>query len=153
MAVNPLDQAYKPTQDPKLLQKLGEWILATQAGHEDLVESIQPHIWRVEQPGYKLLVVVTHLLVLLDAPMFAMMPKDKNAFFEELLSLNSHHVKNAKLCLVRGQVHLRIVCEHKELNPHSFEAYLAELKDLFPLLFERLAKKFYPDGYQPEEET
>jgi len=120
-------------------------------GHKDLVEKIQPHIWRLEQPGYKLLLVVTHLLVLFDVPMFVQLPKDKNGLFEELLSLNSHHVKNAKLCLVKGQVHLRIVCEHKELNQGSFEAYLAELKDLFPLLFERLVKRFYPDGYDEEE--
>jgi len=136
---------YEPAQDPKVLKLLKGLIDQHFASEPYRVNQFKPHIWTLDQPGYKIFVIVTHLLVIFDAVLFPEIAKAKTDLFEELLSLNAHHVKNAKLCIVKDQVHLRVICELPQVNPEMFNSCLQEFGDLFPVFHEQLSNRFYPE--------
>jgi len=137
--------AYEPAQDPEVLAKL-ESLLSERFGSEmHRINQIKPHLWTIDQPGYKLFVMVTHLLVIFDAVLFATVSDKKTELFEELLVLNAHQVRNSKLCLVQGQVHLRVICEYRQVNAEVFESCFQEFGDLFPVFHDQLSGPFYPD--------
>jgi hypothetical protein len=109
------------------------------------VVRIRHNIWAVREAYYSFSIIITSLLVVFDAIMFEELPEKKDAFFEDLLSLNAHRAKTSKLCLVKEQIHLRIIRGLEDFDYSEFVAHVEEYREIFPEIKEKLHGKYFPD--------
>lgn len=112
---------------------------------EDVIR-IRRNIWTAAEELYSFNIVITSLLIIFDAVMFDELPENKNAFFEELLSLNAHQTKSSKLCLVKDTIHMRIIRGLEDFDYSEFAAHVEEYREIFADIQEGLIDKFFPDS-------
>lgn len=148
-----LAQVYQPSDNQEVLERVHSALTNLYPAEETHnLTRIKPHVWVINQPGYNLMVIITHMLVIFDAEMFEALPEKRLECCEELLRLNAHHVRNSKFCLLKGAVHLRILCENEKITEARISDYLREFKQQYALLETRLLKQFY-DENEPEAEA
>ncbi len=111
----------------------------------DVVVRIRRNIWTVREELYSFNIVITSLLIIFDAIMFDELPENKDAFFEELLSLNAHQAKSSKLCLLKDSIHMRIIRGLEDFDYSEFAAHVEEYREIFAVMQEGLIDKFFPD--------
>ncbi|MDH5559578.1 MAG: YbjN domain-containing protein [Deltaproteobacteria bacterium] len=142
------------------LKKLSAYSEETRKEIEDLIENyvekyfgeekgravrIRHNIWTIKEDYYSFNIIITSLLVIFDAVLFEGLPQEKYPFFQELLSLNAHHVKSSKLCLVKDTLHLRIIRGVEGFDFSEFKEHIEEFREIYPEIFEYLLEKYYPD--------
>ncbi|MDT8448169.1 MAG: hypothetical protein RRB13_14850 [bacterium] len=145
MSDSNVTQAYKPSVEPAVIERVQAAIEAIYQEKMHRVTRIKDHIWVISQTGYNLSVIVTHLLVIFDAEMFETMAAERQPYLEELLHLNAHQVKDAKFCLLKEATHLRVLCDNTKIDEERIRNYLTEFKELYLVLETQLAERFFPD--------
>ncbi len=107
------------------------------------VSRIKHNIWSIKENEYVINIIVTSMLIIFDTELFNQLPKEKNLFFEELLHLNAHLVRSAKLCLVKNQIHMRMLRGLIDFGYSEFAAHIDEFRELHPEICDKLIGKYY----------
>ncbi|OGG97132.1 MAG: hypothetical protein A2527_10720 [Candidatus Lambdaproteobacteria bacterium RIFOXYD2_FULL_50_16] len=143
MSEHNFQKTYEPSLDKELLSRISD--LLRELFGEDLTKlsQIKPNVWVVEEAGFFMDIIVTSLLLVLDAQLFEKMPTDSKGAYKKMLQLNAHHVKETRLCLVKEAVHLRALVSHQNIDQPKLEDALAEFRALFPIIHGEL-KSFFP---------
>jgi len=137
---------YNENADEKIQRVIEEYVAKFFDDNTEDVVRIRHNIWSVKEPGYQFNIVITSLLVIFDAVLFDHLPEQKFQFFEELLSLNAHHAKSSKLCLVKDTIHLRIIRGLEDFDYSEFAEHVEEYRQIFWEIKEKLIDKYYPEN-------
>lgn len=124
---------------------IDEYVNRFYKGSGEEVVRVRHNIWAVREASYSFNIIITSLLAVFDAILFDHLPENKNQFFEDLLSLNAHRAKTSKLCLVKDQIHLRIIRGLEDFDYSEFLAHVEEFREIFPEIKEKLSQQYFPD--------
>lgn len=137
--------AYDDQTDESIENLIDSYVHRFFEDRSDDVVRIRRNIWTVREELYSFNIIITSLLIIFDAVMFDELPENKDAFFEELLSLNAHQAKSSKLCLVKETIHMRIIRGLEDFDYSEFAAHVEEYREIFSVMQEGLIDKFFPD--------
>lgn len=104
---------------------------------------VSSNVWRFQEEDFEYNLIITSKLIIFDALLFPNLPENKLELFSDLLNLNAHQTKQGKFCIVKGQVHLRLINEHAHYTFAEFKDNLSEFRWQIPRLRDTLGAKFF----------
>ena len=104
---------------------------------------VHNNVWRFQEEDFEYNLIITSKLIIFDALLFPSLPENRLGFFQDMLDLNAHQTKQAKFCLVKDRVHLRLINEHAHYTFEEFTDNLFEFRWQVPRLRDNLGAKFF----------
>ena len=138
-------EIYSEPTDQNIAHLINEYVTRFYKASGEEVVRVRYNIWAVREASYSFNIIITSLLVVFDAILFDHLPEQKNAFFEDLLSLNAHRAKTSKLCLLKDRIHLRIIRGLEDFDYSEFVAHVEEYREIFPEIKEKLSDEYFPN--------
>jgi hypothetical protein len=132
--------------DEKIERLIDDYVTRFFTGSGREIVRIRRNIWSVQEEFYAFNIIITSMLVIFDAILFDSLPDNRQAFFEDLLSLNAHQTKSSKLCLVKKRIHLRIIRGLEDFDYSEFVAHVNEYREIYPVIQGRLFEQYYPEA-------
>ena len=141
------NKAYDDNTEQQMEKQIEEYVDRFYKDSDKEVIRIKNNIWSVREERYIFNIIITSLLCIFDATLIDKLPEEKSLFFEELLRLNSHHVKSSKFCLIKNRIHLRIIRGLEDFDYSEFKDHVLEYRELYPKIKEQLTDKYFPDEF------
>lgn len=129
--------------DKKTADLIAEYMTRFFEENPEGYRRIKENIFKIYETGFDYDLIITSKLVIYDLLLFDELPKQKGAFYEELLRVNGLRTKGATLCLTDEGINLRLIRGHEEYPYSAFRDNLQEFRLLAPQLRTELIPKFF----------
>ncbi len=111
---------------------------------------VHSNIWRFQEENFEYNLIITSKLVIFDSLLFPFLPEKQNEFMRELLELNAHQTKQAKFCIVKDGIHLRLINEHAHYTYEEFQDNILEYRWQLPRMRDNLGAKYFVQKKEEE---